>query len=574
MKRAMLAIVLLSALLASAGSALAEYGSWEFLYGLEPPGYSNAAFLGLSLADESNLYTVGMAQPSESVIDYGWVSNTAGSSWSSVLSVSFGANPCDIMKMMSFFMAVEAIDAQTALYGGMAINDDCLQMFELPFCMFACIFTFSNAIYYTEDGGMSLQEAKLPFGFGKSVTAMDKVDDDIVYAVGGPDLILVSTDHGQSWESVAAMPAPELTYSDVDFLTPELGYVIVGESEPEPETKGRPVDEQARLMYQHHVNSYRFLHDPIFQMETRRRNSEQGAPKGINGKVFRTTDGGATWELLMKQTDEAYSTIQMLNEDEGWLLGSPVEGLYPDFSIYRTTDGGDTWVDYTDHIPLDQLSYLSWWGLTVLSFNPSGTTGFFGGGGQRGPAYTSLIFYSIDRGETWQIDKSIQDWGHPLISFDWQGDKLAYQAGWDMSAYRYTQDNVPPVARAGDDQTVTVGDAVALDGSESYDPDGDPITFAWAQASGPAVDLTGADGATPSFVATAVGEVTIRLTVSDGQESGVDDVAITVEEAVDDDAADDDAADDDAADDDAADDDSHGVAGDDDNDDDNGSCGC
>jgi large repetitive protein len=30
---------------------------------------------------------------------------------------------------------------------------------------------------------------------------------------------------------------------------------------------------------------------------------------------------------------------------------------------------------------------------------------------------------------------------------------------------------------------------------------GDPLTFAWTQSSGPAVTLTGADTATPSFTA-------------------------------------------------------------------------
>lgn len=40
--------------------------------------------------------------------------------------------------------------------------------------------------------------------------------------------------------------------------------------------------------------------------------------------------------------------------------------------------------------------------------------------------------------------------------------------------------NTAPVADAGVDRTVTVGASVALDGSASFDPDGDDLTFAWS----------------------------------------------------------------------------------------------
>jgi hypothetical protein len=64
--------------------------------------------------------------------------------------------------------------------------------------------------------------------------------------------------------------------------------------------------------------------------------------------------------------------------------------------------------------------------------------------------------------------------------------------------------NPPPVANAGADQAVASGAAVALDGSASADPDGEPITFAWSQTSGPAVTLTGANTAKPTFTAPVV----------------------------------------------------------------------
>ncbi|HEX8697680.1 MAG TPA: PKD domain-containing protein, partial [Myxococcaceae bacterium] len=92
--------------------------------------------------------------------------------------------------------------------------------------------------------------------------------------------------------------------------------------------------------------------------------------------------------------------------------------------------------------------------------------------------------------------------------------------------------NVAPVANAGLDQTVNEGTAVTLDGRGSSDPDGDTLTYAWAQIAGtPQVTLAGANTAQPTFTApnvTADAALTFRLTVSDGTLSHTDTVVINV----------------------------------------------
>ena len=64
--------------------------------------------------------------------------------------------------------------------------------------------------------------------------------------------------------------------------------------------------------------------------------------------------------------------------------------------------------------------------------------------------------------------------------------------------------NPAPVARAGADRAVASGSAITLDGSASADGDGETISFAWNQTAGPAVTLSGADTAHPTFTAPVV----------------------------------------------------------------------
>ncbi len=92
--------------------------------------------------------------------------------------------------------------------------------------------------------------------------------------------------------------------------------------------------------------------------------------------------------------------------------------------------------------------------------------------------------------------------------------------------------NSPPTANAGNDQAVTVGDTVNLDGNSSSDPDGDPITFSWSFVSKPTGSnaiLSNPTTATPSFTADAGGDYVINLVVTDdkGASSTTDSVTIS-----------------------------------------------
>ena len=79
--------------------------------------------------------------------------------------------------------------------------------------------------------------------------------------------------------------------------------------------------------------------------------------------------------------------------------------------------------------------------------------------------------------------------------------------------------NSAPLAEAGQDQNLTlIGCVVTLDGSQSYDPDGDEITYQWSFVSipeGSAATLINDDSSIPTFTADQYGTYIVQLIVSD-----------------------------------------------------------
>ena len=82
-----------------------------------------------------------------------------------------------------------------------------------------------------------------------------------------------------------------------------------------------------------------------------------------------------------------------------------------------------------------------------------------------------------------------------------------------------TSGNVRPVAKAGFNQVVLVGEDVHLDGSGSYDANNDPLAYGWNMISKPkgsSTDLSNYTTVNPNFFADTQGEFVIGLVVNDG----------------------------------------------------------
>ena len=77
-----------------------------------------------------------------------------------------------------------------------------------------------------------------------------------------------------------------------------------------------------------------------------------------------------------------------------------------------------------------------------------------------------------------------------------------------------------PVANAGLDQgNVPLGQIITLDGSASFDPDGDPLTYSWSlsKPTGSAAVLANPSNVRPTFIVDRAGTYVVQLIVNDGR---------------------------------------------------------
>ena len=88
--------------------------------------------------------------------------------------------------------------------------------------------------------------------------------------------------------------------------------------------------------------------------------------------------------------------------------------------------------------------------------------------------------------------------------------------------------NQLPVANAGQDQTSFVEKSIVFDGSESYDPDGDIVSYEWNFGDG-----TNATGAIVNNIYDTAGDYTVVLMVTDnGGETNESTITVTIEDVV------------------------------------------
>ncbi|MEM7704065.1 MAG: glycosyl hydrolase [Pseudomonadota bacterium] len=122
--------------------------------------------------------------------------------------------------------------------------------------------------------------------------------------------------------------------------------------------------------------------------------------EGGDRGVFRSQDGGQTWDNVLKIDDTTSCSDLAMTPDGGTLYaGMWYVQRYPDFfesggetsGLYRSTDGGDTWEEMTDGIPEGEKGRIA---VTVAASEPERVYATI-------ESENTALYRSDDGGDTW-----------------------------------------------------------------------------------------------------------------------------------------------------------------------------
>ncbi|MBI2876791.1 MAG: PASTA domain-containing protein, partial [Candidatus Tectomicrobia bacterium] len=212
--------------------------------------------------------------------------------------------------------------------------------------------------------------------------------------------------------------------------------------------------------------------------------------------------------IARSQTADVYSTGAYFYHS-GYRASTTMDARYPAGSTAPTG-----WLKF-NYRTATVTVYLASTRISSLTLSAANTATVQGEGtvnGIRGYSFTATV----------------TDQASPGKGADFFGISIAGPNGYAFSAsgtlaggdLKVTPTNQAPVAVTGPDQNVAVGELVTLDGRNSYDPDNDPITYAWTIRSRPEgsnVVLTNPGSVTPTFVPDLPGTYIFDLVVSDGR---------------------------------------------------------
>jgi photosystem II stability/assembly factor-like uncharacterized protein len=185
----------------------------------------------------------------------------------------------------------------------------------------------------------------------QGLIAVSPVNSRVVWASGRGGTFVVTTDGGQTWRSGVVPGAEALQFRDVQGVSDRIAYLL-------------------------------------------------SIGNGTDSRIYKTTDGGATWTLQFQNQDPSafYDCFAFWTPRRGIAQSDSVHGRFP---VIRTTDGL-TWQDIGNNLPMSLAG--------ESSFASSGTCVATQGRKNAwivtGGASPSRVLATEDRGDTWNAYNS------------------------------------------------------------------------------------------------------------------------------------------------------------------------
>ncbi|MEO8211442.1 MAG: YCF48-related protein, partial [bacterium] len=248
--------------------------------------------------------------------------------------------------------------------------------------LYSIDFVNDNTGYAAGDFGTILKTTNngsiwenLNTGVSTRFLSIDFIDLNTGYAGGQNQMFKKTTNSGQTWSDIQLPAFENSSIMDINFINSNIGYVLgffIFESRIWKTTDGGSSWSTQTTDGANYLNNLYFLDE----------NNGFGSGGSLGGEIIKTTNGGATWDLIYQDNYKKFSMI-FLNATTGF-SGSE-EGR-----MYKTTDAGDTW-----------NFALSDGGIDVMSLNfIDANTGFGFGSG-------SVYIKTTDGGNNWYESQPI-----------------------------------------------------------------------------------------------------------------------------------------------------------------------
>ncbi len=253
-----------------------------------------------------------------------------------------------------------------------------------------------GATYKTTNGGSTWSQIFFQNGFigGTSMYGIYFHDSNIGYATGARGRIVKTTNGGTSW---TAQSENYNDFNNLKIFNSGTGFARSGNKYYKTTDFGDNWSYVSIVNHLSYCSGFYFVNENIGY-------SIGGGTNSPSGDVFKTTDGGITWNQLNIYVDEGLASVFFVDENIGFISGG-----YNQRKVMKTVNGGATWTQVFNQV-FGQIQFIN---------NQVGYA-------HRVGYSTSIMYKTIDGGNTWN---AIIDVDEQINAFDFVDENNGYFLG-------------------------------------------------------------------------------------------------------------------------------------------------
>ncbi len=247
------------------------------------------------------------------------------------------------------------------------------------------IFGLIVTVMFTVTGNLTSQNGWYPLQSGtvNVLKSVYFVNQSIGY-ISGNGIILKTLNGGSNWLVISTA----ISGSSIYFNNIYTGYICEGTIFKTTDGGISWIDQNQTSLISVHFADI-----------------NTGYAVGLNSKIIKTTNGGATWELqFVNMYGNKFNSVDFINSNTGFIVGGKMTAPYSGV-IYKTINGGNSWYEVSPST--EDIDFRS------IVF-PTANTGYLVGGYEFGSS--GVIYKSTNAGESW-IQQGIVNKDLNSISF-------------------------------------------------------------------------------------------------------------------------------------------------------------